>query len=206
MSRIGILGGTFDPIHLGHLILASYAADDLGLDTVLFMPAQTPPHKIGDAISAVEHRVEMVRLAIEQDARFELSTLDLISDKPSFTSALLQRFTAESPDATLFFLIGADSLRDFPTWHEPGTILELAELGVARRPGTIIDSGTLDALPGLRERTWVFSSPLIDISSTSVRERVAAGKPITWLVPENVEKYILQHHLYRAGHGTTDDS
>jgi nicotinate-nucleotide adenylyltransferase len=204
MSRLGILGGTFDPIHLGHLVLASFAAEELELDRVLFMPAQTPPHKIGDVVSAVGCRVEMVRRAIEPDPRFELSELDLLGDKPSYTATLLERLRSLEPDASLVFLIGADSLRDFPTWHDPGRILELAQLGVARRPGALIDAPTMDALPGLRERTTVFASPLIDISSTAVRTRSAEGKSITWLVPTEVDRYIREHRLYRLAPQTQE--
>lgn len=196
MSRIGVLGGTFDPIHLGHLILASFAADDLSLDRVLFMPAQTPPHKIGESVSPAAHRMAMINRAIDPDPRFQVSHLDMSGDRPSYTSELLERMAAIEPDAEIFFLIGADSLRDFPSWHEPNRILERARLGVARRPGTVIDDLVLDALPALRNRTTVFSSPLIDISSTGIRERVGSGKRISWLVPRDVETYIREQSLY----------
>lgn len=199
MSRLGILGGTFDPIHLGHLILASYAADDLSLDRVLFMPAQTPPHKLGDPVSPSEHRTAMIERAIEPDPRYSMSLLDMSGSRPSYTSKLLERLNDVEPDSELYFLIGADSLRDFPSWHEPERILELARLGVARRPGTVIDDSVFDALPTLRDRATVFSSPLIDISATSIRERVAAGKPISWTVPGSVEAYIRTHGLYLPG-------
>lgn len=196
MSRIGILGGTFDPVHHGHLIMASYAAHDLALDRVLIMPAQTPPHKLGETISPAEDRVAMVRLAIAPDSRLELSTLDLQSSEPSYTATLLNRAQAEHPGDELVFIIGADSLRDFPTWYRPDLIVQQAGLAIARRPGIEIDESMLDAVPGLRERSTVFTSPLIDISSTDIRDRVQAGKPITWLVPPSVEQYIIRHSLY----------
>lgn len=196
MSRLGILGGTFDPIHHGHLIMASYAADDLDLDRVLIMPAQTPPHKLDRSISNADDRVEMIRLAIESDPRLELSTLDLQSDAPSYTADLLDRMRTEQPRDELIFVIGADSLRDLPTWHRPDLVIERAGLAVARRPGVEIDDQVLDALPGLRERVSVFTSPLIDISATDIRRRVRDAKPITWLVPPAVERYIVDRHLY----------
>lgn len=196
MSRLGILGGTFDPIHHGHLIMASYAADDLDLDRVLIMPAQTPPHKLDRSISNADDRVEMIRLAIESDPRLELSTLDLQSDAPSYTADLLDRMRTEHPRDELIFVIGADSLRDLPTWHRPDLVIERADLAVARRPGVEIDDQVLDALPGLRERVSVFTSPLIDISATDIRRRVRDAKPITWLVPPAVERYIVDRHLY----------
>lgn len=196
MSRIGILGGTFDPIHHGHLIMASYAAHDMALDRVLIMPAQTPPHKLGEDITPARDRVAMIELAIEPDARLELSTLDLQSSEPSYTAVLLDRMQEEHPGDDLVFIIGADSLRDFPTWYRPDLILGRAELAVARRPGIEISDDVLEAMPGLRARTSVFSSPLIDISSTEIRSRVRLGKPVTWLVPPSVATYIQEHRLY----------
>jgi nicotinate-nucleotide adenylyltransferase len=192
------MGGTFDPIHLGHLIMASYAADSLGLDEVLFVPAQTPPHKLGEDITPVCHRVAMVNAAIGPDPRFSFSDMDLRNDAPSYTSDLLARFHEARPEADLYFIIGADSLRDFPTWHEPGRILDFARLAVARRPGVVIDDATLDGMPRLRDRATIFASPLIGISSTSIRNRVVARKPITWLLPAPVEQYILTNGLYRG--------
>jgi nicotinate-nucleotide adenylyltransferase len=193
------MGGTFDPIHHGHLIMASYAADTLALDQILFVPAQLPPHKIGEDITAACHRVAMVKAAIGPDPRFSFSDMDLRNEAPSYTSDLLARFHATQPDADLHFIVGADSLRDFPTWHEPNRILDLARLAVARRPGVVIDESTLDAIPRLRDRTTIFASPLIGISSTRIRERVAARKAITWLLPSSVERYILENGLYLKG-------
>lgn len=197
MKRLGILGGTFDPIHVGHLIMASYAVDDLNLDRVLFMPAQTPPHKRDRSITSSDHRIAMVQAAIAPDARFELSMLDMQSSAPSYTADLLERMRTEHPEDELIFLIGADSLRDLPEWHRPDLVLQRAEIGVARRPGTVIDDETLDALPRLRERVSIYNSPLIDISSTSIRNRVREGRPVTWTVPIPVERYIQDHGLYR---------
>lgn len=197
MSHIGILGGTFDPIHLGHLVMATYATSELHLDRVLLMPAQTPPHKRDREITATGHRLAMVRAAAASDPRLEVSELDLESDEPSYTAVLLERMRHEHPDDDLTFIIGADSLRDLPTWHRPDLVIRRARIAVARRPGVMIDDDVLDALPGLRERVTIFDSPLIDISSTDIRERVRAGLAITWTVPLAVETYIDEHGLYR---------
>lgn len=197
MTRIGILGGTFDPIHLGHLVIASFAADELSLDRVLFMPAQTPPHKRDRTITDAEHRVHMVQQAIGPDARFAFSDLDLTSDVPSYTSHLLARLTEKHRQAQLYFIIGADSLVGFPTWYEPTRILDVATLAVARRPGYVLDDCVLDAMPRMRERSVLFDAPLIDISSSSIRQRIAERKRISWLVPFGVERYIRTHDLYR---------
>ncbi len=197
MRRLGILGGTFDPIHIGHLVMASYATDAIDLDEVWFMPAQTPPHKHHE-ITPVEHRAEMVRRAVHLDSRFAFSGLDLRGDGPSYTSELLASLAESMPDTELVFLVGADSLTTFANWHEPETILKHATLGVAERPGSTIDNRIRNALPGLAERIHEFDSPLIELSSSEIRERRRQRKSITYLVPENVENYILERGLYRA--------
>lgn len=197
MSRLGILGGTFDPIHIGHLVMASYAIDALKLDHVWFMPAQTPPHKHHE-ITPVVHRVEMVRRAIQLDSRFDLSDLDLRGDEPSYTADLLTSLNESAPGNDLVFLMGADSLTTFATWYEPETILKHASLGVAERPGSTIDNRIRNSVPGLAERILEFDSPLIELSSSEIRERRQQRKSITYLVPEDVENYILERGLYRS--------
>lgn len=196
MKRLGVLGGTFDPIHIGHLVMASYAIDALDLDQVWFMPAQTPPHKQRE-ITDVRHRSEMCRRAVSLDSRFEFSNLDLRGDEPSYTSELLTRLHEDMPATDLVFLIGTDSLASFPTWNEPQAILQLAYLGVAERPGSPVPADVLDAIPGLRERVMEFDSPLIELSSTEIRQRRSEGKSITYLVPQDVEDYIVENGLYR---------
>lgn len=198
MSRLGILGGTFDPIHIGHLVMASYAIDALELDNVWFMPAQTPPHKHHE-ITPVEHRAEMVRRAVQLDSRFDFSDLDLRGQMPSFTSELLSDVHASVPNRELIFLMGADSLTTFATWHEPETILRHAALGVAERPGSTIDNRIRNSVPGLAERILEFDSPLIELSSSEIRLRRQQRKSITYLVPEVVEDYIIERGLYRLG-------
>jgi nicotinate-nucleotide adenylyltransferase len=199
MSRLGMLGGTFDPIHLGHLVIASYAADALGLDEVLFLPAQTPPHKRDRSVTNAAHRVAMVERAIAGDDRFRLSRLDLGTDTPSYTADLVERLADDEPDGDLYFLAGADSLRDFATWHEPDRIIRTARLAIAPRPGIEIDERMLNAVPNLRNRVALFQAPLMDISSTDLRRRVRAGHSIRYVVPDGVLRYIEDAGLYRAG-------
>lgn len=200
MKRLGIIGGTFDPIHIGHLVMASYAIDALNLDKVWFMPAQTPPHKHHE-ITPLEHRAEMCRLAVNLDSRFEFSDLDMRGESPSYTSELMQTLSESLPDTELVFLVGADSLTTFATWHEPETILKHASLGVAERPGSTVDHRVRNSVPGLAERIHEFDSPLIELSSTEIRERRMTGKSITYLVPEVVEDYIVERGLYRFRRG-----
>lgn len=197
MKRLGILGGTFDPIHIGHLVMASYAVDALNLDNVWFVPAQTPPHKHHE-ITPIEHRAEMVRRAVLLDSRFAFSDLDLRGEEPSFTSELLANLGESLPDTELVFLLGADSLTTFGTWHEPETILQHAKIGVAERPGSSIDNRIRNSVPGLAERIFEFDSPLIELSSSEIRDRRQQRKSITYLVPEDVENYILERGLYRS--------
>lgn len=196
MKRLGIIGGTFDPIHIGHLVMASYAIDALELEKVWFMPAQTPPHKHHE-ITDLEHRAQMCRLAVNLDSRFEFSDLDMRGDPPSYTSDLLSSISKSMPNTELVFLVGADSLKNFATWHEPETILKYASLGVAERPGSTVDHRIRNSVPGLAARLHEFDSPLIELSSTEIRQRREKGKSITYLVPEVVEDYIVEHGLYR---------
>ena len=200
-KRIGLLGGTFDPIHSGHLILASQAAESLDLEQILFIPAKIPPHKLGETITPAADRVAMVEAAIDHDDRFVFSDFDLRTNEPSFTADLVTRISNNMPEYELYFITGADSLRDFPTWHKPQEILEHVFLAVAGRPGVDITAEMLDSVPMLRRRIRLFNSPLIDISSTSIRHRVRAGRCIRYLVPEDVRELIVERNLYRDTEG-----
>jgi len=198
-ARIGILGGTFDPVHLGHLIIATELRHALRLDRVLFVPAGQPPHKPEQEITAQPHRLAMLRLALAGNHDFSLSTDDLDRSGPSYTSDMLSRLKDELKPASLFFLMGQDSLRDLPNWHEPGIIATLAELGVALRPGVVADIEQVTRLvPEARGRIHLVPVPMIGISSSAIRERVARGAPIAYQVPGAVEHYIRDHGLYRA--------
>ncbi len=197
-TRIGVYGGTFDPVHLGHLILASELRHALALDRVLFVPAGRPPHKTGQAIGDETHRLTMLRLALADNPAFALSTVDLDRAGTSYTADLLHVLSGTLAPAKLFFLMGEDSLRDLPTWHQPTHIAALAELGVARRPGVDVDlEAVLREVPSARGRVHLVPMPPIGIASHDLRRRVRAGEPIRYLVPEEVEAYIAEHGLYR---------
>lgn len=196
-SRIGVFGGTFDPPHIGHLIIAAELRHALRLDHVLFVPAGRPPHK-PETVSDDDDRLAMVRLAIAGDPAFAVSTVDVDRGGPSYSADLLAILKGEFPDASLAFLMGEDSLRDFPSWHRPGTIATLAELGVATRPGVEVDLGTvLRAVPEAAGRVVLVPTPSIGVSSRDLRRRVATGAPIAHQVPAAVERYIRERGLYR---------
>lgn len=201
--RLGIFGGTFDPIHYGHLLLAESCREQCQLDEVWFMPAATPPHKRHAELTAARHRIDMLELAIGGQAAFRVATREIDRGGVSYTFETLEGLTAERPDDELFFLLGADSLRDLPTWRRPDRILESSTLVVVRRASSPEpDLASLDALvpaggdARLRARHVVM--PLVEFSSRDLRARVAAGRSIRFRTPRAVEQYIREHGLYRA--------
>ncbi len=198
MERLGLLGGTFDPLHIGHLILASIAAEALALDAVWFVPAADPPHKQGRAITPAEHRLAMLALGIAGDSRFALSRIDVDRPGPQYSVDMVALAQALQPQAALFFLLGSDSLVDLPHWYRPDLLLSRCTLGVYRRPGVPLDMAALEArLPGLHGRVVWVDGPGISLSASAIRERVRAGQSIRYLVPESVRVYIQAHQLYR---------
>lgn len=200
--RIGILGGTFNPPHLGHLICAQEAYLQLGLDRVTLIPARIPPHKPVEDEPGAEHRLELCRLAIGTDERFQVSDLEIGRDGPSYTVDTLEELHSSAPDHELFLIVGGDIAAGLPDWHEPERVLSLATLAVAKRRGTsraAVDDA-LAALPG-GERTRFFRMPRIAISSTMLRDRVRSGQPIRYYVPDPVASYVERHRLY-AGVGS----
>ena len=199
MTRLGIFGGTFDPPHTGHLILAETAADDLALDRVLFVPAADPPHKAASDVRApAAHRAAMVERAIAGNPRFALSRVDLDRPGPHYTVDMLHLLRREHPDAALYFLIGGDSLRDLPTWSRPAELITLATLAVMRRPGYAPDLDALERqIPGLAERVCWIDAPLIELSRDGDR-RADRGRAQRALPPSRrVCAYVEEHHLYR---------
>lgn len=198
-DRLGVFGGTFDPPHLGHLILAEAAADHLGLARVLFVPAGIPPHKEAPAVRAgAEHRAEMTRLAIAGNARFALARTDLERPGPHYTVDMLRLLREEYPGSDLVLLVGGDSLRDLPTWSRPQELIALARLGVLRRPADDVNLEALErAIPGLAARvTWI-PAPRLDIASSAIATAIAAGRSVRYLVPDAVLAYIEAHSLYK---------
>jgi nicotinate-nucleotide adenylyltransferase len=195
--RIGILGGTFNPPHLGHLVAAQEAYRELDLDQVLLIPAGIPPHKPVEDEPGPEHRLELCRLAVGDDARFTVSDLELRRDGPSFTVDTLKTLRTQSPSDDLFLILGGDIAAGLPRWHEPERVLELATVAIAKRRGTS-KAAVQDALAQLTggERARFFQMPRIGISSTMVRRRVRAGQPIRYFVPDGVMHYIETHRLY----------
>jgi nicotinate-nucleotide adenylyltransferase len=195
--RIGVLGGTFDPPHNGHLALARAARDELALESVIWVPAGDPWRKADVAISQGEHRLAMVKLAIEGEHGFEVDSSEIERDGPSYTSGTLAALRSRWPDAELCFLLGADALADLRHWHEPARIIELAMLGATAREGSRPEDETLESwLPGLSRRVVWFEMPRTDVSATGLRQRAAAGESLAGLVPPAVEEYIKRHNLY----------
>ncbi|HWE07796.1 MAG TPA: nicotinate-nucleotide adenylyltransferase [Solirubrobacteraceae bacterium] len=201
--RIGILGGTFNPPHLAHLVCAQEAHRELGLDQVMLIPAGIPPHKPVDAEPGPEHRLELCRVAIEDDDRFVVSDLELRRDGPSYTVDTLKVLKSESPNNELVLILGGDIAAGLPQWREPERVLELATVAIAKRRGTARAAvqKALDQLNG-GDRATFFQMPSIGISSTMVRRRVRAGQPIRYFVPDGVMQYIETHGLYRTPGGT----
>lgn len=198
--NIGVLGGTFDPIHIGHLIIAEEARLRLGLSQVIFVPAGEPWLKEHRIISSGEHRLEMIRLAIASNPFFRASTVDLERPGPSYTVDTLTDLRRElGEEAELYFILGLDALAELPTWREPERIVQVCHLVAARRSeARDLDLESLErSIPGISHRVIILDNPLIDMSSSEIRERVAAGLPITDLVSEAVARYITERRLYK---------
>jgi nicotinate-nucleotide adenylyltransferase len=200
LMRLGIFGGTFDPIHLGHLILAEHCRESCALDCVWFVVSGEPPHKRGDR-TAVAHRLEMARIAIAGHAMFAVSEIEAKRPGPHYSVETLEALRRERPGDELLFLIGADTLNDLPNWREPGRVAQMATIVVVNRPG--IEEADPAALPflGAGARTILtVTIPPIGIASTDLRRRVSEGKSIRYMVPRGVEAYIEAQGLYRASH------
>jgi nicotinate-nucleotide adenylyltransferase len=197
--RVGVLGGTFNPPHLGHLVCAQEAYRELELDRVMLIPAGIPPHKPVEHEPGAAHRLALCRLAVQDDDRFAVSELELDRDGPSYTVDTLQALNSQAPSNELVLIVGADIAVGLPQWREPERVLELATVAIAKRYGTARAS-VQTALAGLKggERARFFQMPRVGISSTMVRRRVRAGQPIRYFVPDPVVEYIEQHGLYGA--------
>jgi len=197
VARVGLLGGTFNPPHIAHMVCATQALDALELDRVLLVPVHQPPHKAIEADPGVTHRVELCRRAVEDDDRLGISLVDAEVPGPSYTVDTLSRLHDRCPGDQLTFIVGGDMALSLPTWREPAAILELAELGVAEREG-VRRADIAERLAGLgTDQVRFFDMPRIDVSSSQIRRMVAEGRPIRYLVPDGVAAYIEQAGLYR---------
>ena len=202
--RLGIYGGSFDPVHLGHLLLAETCREHCGLDQVWFVPACTPPHKQSESLSSPRQRIEMLRLAIAGHPAFDVSEMEAERGGVSYTADSLAAVAEQHPNAKLFFLMGADSLIDLPNWRNPQTICQLAIPVVIGRPDNPPpDLSLLTNLVSperlLEIEAHKIDAPLIEISSSDIRQRIALGESIRFRTPRAVEQYIESNQMYRGG-------
>ncbi len=202
--NIGVLGGSFNPVHVGHLMMAQGAVDALNLEKVLFIPARQPPHKDPVMLAGANHRLQMLRLAVEGNERFEVSEIELQREGPSYTVDTLRQLREEyGEEAGLYFIIGADSIQELPLWRDVAMLVQLCRIVPVARPGE--RSGDeiqylAQAVGEQRARELLarlLRIPLVDISSSDIRRRIAAGLSIRYLVPESVRGYIEENRLYR---------
>ena len=200
--RLGVFGGTFDPVHYGHLLMAELCREHHRIDRLLFLPAATAPHKQGETHTPAEQRIEMLGLAIGGHQQFEISPLEVQRGGISYTVDTLAELKSQDPGGELFFLMGADSLEDLPRWKEPGKICELALPVVARRRGwPELDLGGIAGLVSPERlaaiRAAQLELPLIELSSSEIRKRISQGRGIRYQTPRAVEQFILANGLYR---------
>jgi nicotinate-nucleotide adenylyltransferase len=199
-ERIGLLGGTFDPPHYAHLILAQHAYEELNLDRVLFIPAGQPVHK--SQRTPIHHRLNMLLLALDGDQHFELSRVEIERPGPHYTVDTIEFIQKQNPDAELFFIMGGDVYRDLPNWDRPRKMFHSAQLAVAvmRRPGFGNPDFSLDmhreAIPELEQHAVLLTSPLVEFSSTDIVDRLSQGRSVRYMVPDAVLDYIREHQLY----------
>lgn len=200
---MGLFGGSFNPVHLGHLVMAQDALERFGLDRVLFVPASTPPHKSGAALLAADHRIEMLRIAVEGDSRFEVSDEEIRRGGVSYSVDTIRAMKDRYPAARLHFIVGGDTLRELRTWKSIEEILTLCEIVTVARPGETLANvppASLGVPESHAKRLLknVVMGHLMDISSTDIRQRVVRGQSIRYLVPAGVEQYIASRRLYAS--------
>lgn len=199
-ERIGVLGGAFDPPHIGHLLLGETAREQLGLDLVLFLPTGQPPHKRERRITGAQQRLAMTRLAVEGHPAFLASAIDIERPAPHYTVTLRPYLETVYGQAELVLIIGGDSLRDLPEWREPQQIVAQWQLAVLPRPDAAVDWVMLEReVPGVREATIMLDGPSVALSSTQIRRWVQAGRSLRYLMPRAVAQYIQEDRLYRDG-------
>lgn len=200
--KIGLMGGTFDPIHVGHLVTAEEARQQFDLHCVVFVPTGIPPHKKEEAVTHPEHRYLMTSLAVMSNPSFFVSRIEIDRSEPSFTIDTVNHFfRSEDPDPELYFITGADAILEIFTWKDYEELLSRCTFIAVSRPGYSLDRfrGTLrHSCPDLLDKVHLLEIPALAVSSTFIRERVALGKTIKYLTPEPVEQYIKKHSLYRT--------
>ena len=198
-NRIGVFGGTFDPPHVGHMILAAEALSQLNLDRILWVLTSVPPHKRDRMISATTQRLSLVQAAIQDEPAFNLSTVDIDREGPHYAVDTMRILRAQYPEAELIYLIGEDSLYDLPDWYQPQTLVEeVAGIGVMRRPGKTVNMQALEtALPGIRSKVAFVEAPLLEISSSQVRQRIHHGKAFQYYLLPSVYELIQTHGYYQ---------
>lgn len=201
--RLGIFGGTFDPPHIGHLILAAEAFAQLELDRVLWVLTPFPPHKEDQVITPLKERLLMLQAVLVEDSAFELSRIDIERNPPHFAVGTVRQVRKQHPQAELVYLMGSDSLADLPTWYKAQSFLEACDLiGVMCRPGRMLDLEGLDSmLPGLREKVRFIQAPLLEISSSQLRWRMSQGLPFRYYLRPEVYEIIQERNLYGMGNG-----
>jgi nicotinate-nucleotide adenylyltransferase len=194
--RLGIMGGTLNPVHMAHLVIAEVAREAFSLDRVIWMPPGDPPHKDDRDMASQEHRYAMTLLATESHPQFEVSRLEIEREGPSYTLDTLRHFHAEVGPDELYFIAGADTVLDLPNWHRPDDVIRSCRFVAACRPGYDLDRMRQVLPPSYIARIEPLEVPAVDISSTEIRRRVRDGRSIRYLVPEAVEEYIRKHGLY----------
>jgi len=199
--RVGVFGGTFDPIHVGHLMVAEKARTELGLKEVLFVTAGVPWLKMDKPIAEAKHRLAMVELAVEKEPNFRSTDVEVQRSGPSYTAITLKWLKCMAGEETdLYLIVGIDALNELSRWHRPAEVFELSTVVAVPRPGSPdLDRKELDEVSeGASEKVIVLNGPMVRMSSTSVKEKISRGLPISHHVPKSVEKYIINHHLYRT--------
>jgi len=197
--RLGIMGGTFDPIHFAHLFVAEEARVRFNLNRVLFIPSGVPPHKKGYAVTSPEHRYAMARLATAPNPAFACSDIEITRPGLSYAIDTLTALKAQYPDTHLFFITGLDAVTEILTWRRHEEVLRLATFIAAKRPGSSLEQFRQRVTPPVREQIHLLPMPWLAICSTEIRRRVREGLPIRYLTPDPVVEYIEQHNLYSAG-------
>ncbi len=199
-AQIGLFGGTFDPPHLGHLILASEACEQMQLTRLLWVLTPEPPHKLEKSITSTTHRLAMVKLATAGDARFEVSSIELERPGPHYTLDTVNLIADLNPSVDIILLIGGDSLNDLPTWHRPADLVAACHtIGVMRRPNDSADLSALESqINGISSKVRFVDAPLLEIASSDIRCRVAQGRSVRYYLHPEVHVYIQQHSLYQG--------